>query len=355
MASARHRDASERSEKSSSTRRRRIGLVLAGVTVVSGAGMIATAVGAGATQPDPQVTLCHAAASKTNPYEPKTIDAAAAVSHVDHTGPVYADGMKSGWGDIIPPFIYDGAAYSLNWPAGMAFLANGCDIPGTTPTTTVTATATQTVTATATQTVTAPAETVTQTVTAPAETVTKTETAPAETVTKTVTETAEPVTKTVTVPVTETVTVPVTETVTASGEVQTVTETATQTETATVTETAPPVTETVTQTVPAAVSTSNSSSESEGSSSAAASTSSASSPEGGAVSGASSNANGGVAGNGAVAPAAEAVGPIPAGADAGQHAPVSRSGLAIWGALLMVIGGAAGLGLGFRPRWRRGH
>jgi hypothetical protein len=62
---------------------------------------------------------------------------------------------------------------------------------------------------------------------------------------------------------------------------------------------------------------------------------------------AASSENAGVAG--------AAAGPIPAGANAGQHSPVNESGLAVWGAVLMILGGAAGLFLGVRPQRGRAH
>lgn len=72
---------------------------------------------------DGKVTLCHATASRTNPYVTITVDAASVTrrGHDGHTGPVFP---ADGWGDIIPPF---GTYPGLNWPAGQTLLASGCD------------------------------------------------------------------------------------------------------------------------------------------------------------------------------------------------------------------------------------
>ncbi|MDT4914382.1 MAG: hypothetical protein QOC66_3510, partial [Pseudonocardiales bacterium] len=51
----------------------------------------------------------------------------------------------------------------------------------------------------------------------------------------------------------------------------------------------------------------------------------------------------------------QAQGPIPAGVNAGLHAPADNAGLKSWGILLMLLGGAAGLVFGLRPSSRRGH
>jgi hypothetical protein len=48
-------------------------------------------------------------------------------------------------------------------------------------------------------------------------------------------------------------------------------------------------------------------------------------------------------------------GPIPAGVNAGLHAPDSNAGLKAWGILLLLLGGAAGLIFGLRPAGRRAH
>lgn len=167
----------------------------------------------------PNVTLCHASNSDTNPYGKITVDAAGAFSaHLGDTGPVWDPTLKDNkiqWGDIIPPFEYQGTTYSLNWDAaGMAIWNNNCNIPSvvtTTATATVpgptvtvtgpTTTVTVTVPVTTTATVTSPGPTVTvpgptTTVIVPGPTITLTETA---TVTNTATTTQPGPTSTVTV------------------------------------------------------------------------------------------------------------------------------------------------------------
>ncbi|MCU6481392.1 LPXTG cell wall anchor domain-containing protein [Arthrobacter sp. A2-55] len=88
---------------------------------------------------DYEVTICHATSAVNNPYGPKpiTVDVASILNepgHSGHTGPVFAAGMTSGWGDIIPPIGNNGDQYAgMNWTAeGQAIYNNGCRIPGTT-------------------------------------------------------------------------------------------------------------------------------------------------------------------------------------------------------------------------------
>lgn len=232
----------------------------------------------GCTPNTPNVTLCHGTNSNTNPYEQITVDAAGAYDgHLGHTGPVWNSTLKDqhiSWGDVIPPFTYQGKDYSLNWDAtGQAIWRVGCNIPSTTntvtatvtepgptvtvtgPTTTITQTVPVTETQTATVTEPGPTTTIpgpTTTVIEPGPTVTLTETATATaTQTDTATVTAPGPTQTVTV------TQPgptVTVTQTVAGEVSTVTETVTETPpTVTVTQEASTVTSTVTVTQSAAV------------------------------------------------------------------------------------------------------
>jgi len=91
---------------------------------------------AGAAQND--ITICHATGAHTNPYvthtPAKTADAG---GHDGHKGGVWFAGITVEWGDIIPPFDYDGGTYpGLNWTtAGQAFWNNGCNQPTATPTT----------------------------------------------------------------------------------------------------------------------------------------------------------------------------------------------------------------------------
>ena len=72
---------------------------------------------------DYEVTICHATSAENNPYGPKpiTVDVASILNepgHSGHTGPVFAAGMTSGWGDIIPPIGNNGDQYAgMNWTA----------------------------------------------------------------------------------------------------------------------------------------------------------------------------------------------------------------------------------------------
>lgn len=96
-------------------------------------------------QPEPERkhTICHATDSTTNPYAGKdeTINPSKSGvldGHLDHTGPVptsqaHLEQLKADhipWGDIIPPFDWDGQTFSLNWSeAGQAIFNNGCALP----------------------------------------------------------------------------------------------------------------------------------------------------------------------------------------------------------------------------------
>jgi hypothetical protein len=100
------------------------------------------------TPPPPpgKVTICHRDNNAKQPYGPKPITLAeqgAVNGHGDHTGPIatsvaVAEALKAQgqfWGDIIPP-IPDLNFPGLNWPAGQAILAAGCQVPGPPPPTT---------------------------------------------------------------------------------------------------------------------------------------------------------------------------------------------------------------------------
>lgn len=89
---------------------------------------------------DHKITLCHATASKTNPYVKVTVDVSSAGvirgGHAKHTGPVFdpAEPVK-GWGDVIPPYDYtksNGAVVhvaGLNWTTdGRAIYDAGCKV-----------------------------------------------------------------------------------------------------------------------------------------------------------------------------------------------------------------------------------
>lgn len=70
---------------------------------------------------DKKITICHATASTSNPYNLITVATSAAENgHGGHTGPLYPE---PGWGDVIPPF---GDFPGLNWPAGSQLVADGC-------------------------------------------------------------------------------------------------------------------------------------------------------------------------------------------------------------------------------------
>ena len=85
------------------------------------------------------VIICHATNSDTNPYvtESPNIqnDGSLVGGHLDHTGPIWFDGIIGAWGDIIPPFTLDGRSYlGQNWTTeGQAFYNNGCNIPSSSP------------------------------------------------------------------------------------------------------------------------------------------------------------------------------------------------------------------------------
>jgi len=82
------------------------------------------------------VTICHRTGSASNPYVLISPDAEGVVSgHLDHEQTGNGPG-----GDIIPVFIFHGVTYSKNLGitiggvTGAAILANGCNMPGVTPT-----------------------------------------------------------------------------------------------------------------------------------------------------------------------------------------------------------------------------
>ena len=83
------------------------------------------------------VTICHSTGSHTNPYVVNSPATSGDVGgHDGHNGPVWFPGITVEWGDIIPPFTYDGGSYTgQNWDAeGQAIYNNGCNIPQPTPT-----------------------------------------------------------------------------------------------------------------------------------------------------------------------------------------------------------------------------
>jgi hypothetical protein len=100
-----------------------------------------------------KVTLCHRTASHKNPYVVITVDVAS-VQGVkkleghgsEHMGPVFFEGIPkhTEWGDIIPAVTYTKNGVEVVYPgqnltpAGLAILANGCNIPPPPTTTTTT-------------------------------------------------------------------------------------------------------------------------------------------------------------------------------------------------------------------------
>ena len=123
-----------------------LGSVLA--IAVAGAGASLAFVNA---KPADRIDICHAASSTSNPYVKATVDVNSTdlSGHESHTGPLFEEGMTSGWGDIIPP-IAGILPEGRNWPAGQAILENNCNLvkPSPTPTPTETTSPTPTPTET---------------------------------------------------------------------------------------------------------------------------------------------------------------------------------------------------------------
>jgi hypothetical protein len=113
-------------------------LAAAAGALVSATVLFAATSAGGLIPPDPDevidsVQICHRTNSNQNPYIINEPDATGDVSgHADHTGPVWNDTLKAQhitWGDIIPPFTFDGGTFpGLNWNAeGQAIYANDCN------------------------------------------------------------------------------------------------------------------------------------------------------------------------------------------------------------------------------------
>jgi hypothetical protein len=89
------------------------------------------------THRDPDVAICHATNSNTNPYVRTAADVDSIVrqhGHGDHDGPLWNPNLNAQhtkWGDVVPAFDYGRKRFDgLNWTdAGQAILANGCRIP----------------------------------------------------------------------------------------------------------------------------------------------------------------------------------------------------------------------------------
>lgn len=115
----------------------------------------ATAVAGHGSTKSGHVTICHRTGSHSNPYVVISPSASGVyhghyLEHNEHA--VFPNTAGDGkWGDIIPPFQYQGVTYSLNWNAdGQAIWSNGCrplTNGGTTATTTINNPTTVTVTA----------------------------------------------------------------------------------------------------------------------------------------------------------------------------------------------------------------
>lgn len=153
-------------------------LLPVGAAVLLGGFWAATAVaGSHGSTKSGHVTICHRTGSHSNPYVVISPSASGVyhghyLEHNEHA--VFPNTASDGkWGDIIPPFQYQGVTYSLNWNAdGQAIWSNGCR-PLTSGGTTTTINGPTTVTSTgATTTITTPGSTVT--VTTPGSTVTVT-------------------------------------------------------------------------------------------------------------------------------------------------------------------------------------
>lgn len=79
--------------------------------------------------PPEKITICHATGSNSHPYITNQPDKTADVGgHDGHNGGVYP---TNPWGDIIPPFDFDGGHYDgKNWTTeGQAIYNNGCKVP----------------------------------------------------------------------------------------------------------------------------------------------------------------------------------------------------------------------------------
>ena len=130
--------------------KRSTAIALGGVLTIAVAGAGASLAFVNA-QPADKVDICHATSSTGNPYVQNTVDVNSAdlSGHEDHTGPLYEEGMTSGWGDIIPP-IPDLLPEGRNWPAGQPILENKCKLVTPSPTPTPTGTTSPTPTPTGT-------------------------------------------------------------------------------------------------------------------------------------------------------------------------------------------------------------
>ncbi len=113
--------------------------------------LVLTAAGAGASfafvsaENPGKVDICHASNSAQNPYTTNQVDTSSVDlnGHVNHTGPIFTEGMEGGWGDIIPP-VPDVLPNGLNWPEGEPTWLNGCNFVSPSPSPSPTPTPTET-------------------------------------------------------------------------------------------------------------------------------------------------------------------------------------------------------------------
>ena len=145
---------------------------IVGIGVLGSAAVLPILLSAASATPSPNITICHATGSQSNPYTSNTVDA----SSIDEENNQYLDGHGDHSDDIIPAFSYVNAdGQTLSFPGRnldkLDILQNGCNPVTPTATATATQTATATATATATETATATATaTATETATATATT-----------------------------------------------------------------------------------------------------------------------------------------------------------------------------------------
>ncbi len=104
--------------------------ILAVVALAAGAFAFS---GGSATAAATKIAICHRTASNSNPYVSNAPAAQGVINgHLkNHTGPVWpATGQDGKWGDIVPPFDFNGVHYEQNWnDAGQAIFNAGCKIP----------------------------------------------------------------------------------------------------------------------------------------------------------------------------------------------------------------------------------
>lgn len=89
---------------------------------------------------NPDIEICHATGSNSNPYIVNSPSKSGDVSgHDNHDGPIWFPGIVVTWGDIIPPFDYLGGYYDgQNWNTeGQAIYNNKCKIPASEGTLTI--------------------------------------------------------------------------------------------------------------------------------------------------------------------------------------------------------------------------